>query len=62
VSYTFTRFIAGATIDEVDARTRPALAARGFGVLAEIDVHATMRKKLDVDMPPYRRGGLMVSG
>jgi len=29
VSYTFNRFIAGATIDEIDARTRTALTAKG---------------------------------
>ena len=54
MSYTINRTITGQTLDQVDARTRAALGDNGFGVLTEIDVAATMKKKLDNDMPGYR--------
>ena len=53
MSYSIDRFFEGANLDEVEARTRQALANAGFGVLTEIDVKAAMKKKLDKDMDGY---------
>jgi len=54
MNYTINRIIKDADFETVDARTRAALADGGFGVLTEIDVKATIKKKLDKDMDAYR--------
>tara|TARA_R110002072_G_scaffold140830_1_gene285462 strand:- start:119 stop:505 length:387 start_codon:yes stop_codon:yes gene_type:complete len=54
MSYTYNRTLGDTTIDDADMRVRAALKDNGFGVLTEIDVKATMKEKIDVDMPGYR--------
>jgi len=40
--------------DETLAKLPEALKAEGFGILTEIDVQSTLKKKLDVDFRRYR--------
>ena len=51
--YGFTRTFANVKLDEARTRITDALKAEGFGVLTEIDVKATLKKKIDVDFRPY---------
>ena len=39
--------------DEAVSQIRQALDEQGFGILTEIDVQATLKAKLDVDVEPY---------
>lgn len=39
--------------EEAVEQTRAALVSEGFGVLTEINVRDTLKKKLDVDFRPY---------
>ena len=50
--YGFSTTVSG-SINEVRSRVEAALQAEGFGVLTEIDVAATLKKKIDVDRKPY---------
>ncbi|MFC3117539.1 DUF302 domain-containing protein [Jhaorihella thermophila] len=54
MSYTIDRLIASGDMAEIEERVRKALTSHGFGVLTEIDVKATMKKKIDKDMPGYK--------
>lgn len=42
------------SMDEVCEKVTEALKTEGFGVLTEIDVQATLKKKIDVDRKPYK--------
>ena len=52
-----TRYGISTTIDlpyeKAVERTREALQKEGFGILTEIDVKATLKKKIDVEFRPY---------
>jgi uncharacterized protein (DUF302 family) len=52
--YAIVRTVASGTFDETIARTQKELAAEGLGVLSDIDVNATLAKKLGVEVPRYR--------
>ena len=52
-TYSFGVTVEGEFGDVVE-RVQATLAEEGFGVLSDIDVAATMKKKLDKDMAPYR--------
>ena len=41
-------------LKEVEEKVTEALKKQGFGVLTEIDVASTFKKKLDVDFRPYK--------
>lgn len=43
-----------AGFEQVIERVTAALQAEGFGILTQIDVQETLRKKLNVDFRPYR--------
>jgi uncharacterized protein (DUF302 family) len=42
------------SFDESLAKVTAELQKEGFGILTEIDVAGTLKKKLDYNMPPYR--------
>jgi uncharacterized protein (DUF302 family) len=53
MTYYIAKTVSG-DFDAVIARVTEALKKEGFGILTEIDVSATLKKKLDVDFRPYR--------
>lgn len=53
MSYTIDRAFKDEDFGGIVERTRAALSDQGFGVLTEIDVKATLKKKLGTDVDNY---------
>ncbi|MEX2605567.1 MAG: DUF302 domain-containing protein [Gracilimonas sp.] len=53
MSYHFSKTV-DLSFDEAIEKTTAELKEEGFGVLTEIDIKATLKKKLDVDFRNYR--------
>jgi len=53
MEYYFSKTIAG-SFDNVIQKVTEALKAEGFGILTEIDIKDTLKKKLDVDFYNYK--------
>jgi uncharacterized protein (DUF302 family) len=53
MKYYFSKTIAG-TFDNAIQKVTEALKTEGFGILTEIDIKATLKKKLDVDFYNYK--------
>ena len=53
MSYYFTKEL-NISFDAALAKVTEELKKEGFGILSDIDVKATLKKKLDVDFRPYR--------
>ncbi len=53
ISYGYEINLQGLSFNDAVIRVTEALQAEGFGVLTEIDVKTTLKKKLDVDFRNY---------
>jgi uncharacterized protein (DUF302 family) len=54
VEYYFSKTLKGISFDEAVAKVTDELKKGGFGVLTEIDVKKTLKKKLNVDFRKYK--------
>ncbi|PIZ05873.1 MAG: hypothetical protein COY57_04965, partial [Flavobacteriales bacterium CG_4_10_14_0_8_um_filter_32_5] len=53
MNYYNSKKISGTTIEGIRPKVEEALKTEGFGILTEIDIQATMKKKLDKDYLPH---------
>lgn len=54
MNYYFKTILSNITFDEAIEKTINELQKEGFGVLTEIDIKSTLKKKLDVDFYNYK--------
>lgn len=54
MSYYFEKTLTNVSFDEAIEKVTGELKKEGFGILTEIDIKATLKKKLDVDFYNYR--------
>jgi uncharacterized protein (DUF302 family) len=54
MSYYFSKTLSNTSFDEAIDHVTEALRNEGFGVLTEIDIKATLKKKLNVDVNRYQ--------
>lgn len=53
MSYYFNKSITGISFEDTITKVTEALKTEGFGVLTEIDIKTTLKKKIDVDFKKY---------
>lgn len=53
MSYYFSKIVKGKTFEEAIEMVTVELKKEGFGVLTEIDVQVTLKKKIEVDFRKY---------
>lgn len=53
MNYYHSKLLVNVTFDEAIEKVTESLKAEGFGILTEIDIKATLKKKLDVDFYNY---------
>ena len=54
MNYYHSKLLVNVTFDEAIEKVTEALKSEGFGILTEIDIKATLKKKLDVDFYNYK--------
>lgn len=54
MKYYHPRLLKGVSFEDAIERITTTLKEQGFGILTEIDVKATFKKKLDKDFRPYK--------